>query len=73
MSISVEVSRGAIIAREVWDFIQSQKSVKLVPWTTDSELSSYWGGYRAAFRQIEELIIEKSEKLKGEVNDDASK
>ena len=63
--------RANMILHSVWGFLQGQKSLKLVPWVIDPKSPSYevlkearWEGRQQVLKEIEDLIIEESNRLK---------
>jgi hypothetical protein len=63
--------RGHLIATSIWNFLERQKSVKLVPWVAeltspryDPEKVAHMAGYKQALEDIRQIVIEETERLK---------
>ena len=71
--VQENIQRANVVLHSVWGFLQGEKSVELVPWVTNPKSPSYdalkearWEGRKQALKEIEDLIVEESNRLKKE-------
>lgn len=64
-------ARGHLIACAVWEFLQRQKRLELVPWVSNPRSRDYdpvktaeMAGYHKALDEVERLIIEETNRAR---------
>ena len=55
-----QIYRGNLVAVAVWDWLQQQKGIELVPWCSDNEKLLRQGERQNVLEELEQVILDKS-------------
>jgi len=68
-----EFERGSLVARAVWEFVQRQKQIELVPWVSDMtddndpiKVADHYG-WKRALAEVETIMTYESKRLSTDV------